>query len=225
MEMTVGNAGWRDESFSENQRGKMHVFFYDKQVPHPAKSRAENRPVFVTQVRIKKLVPGDQYNQPDRPMRYTDIEEFPEQWARYQQKKEAKIPGTPLEAWGILTDTQVAEYKAMNIFTVDQFATLTDSAGMKIMGFNQLRKRAQLFVDAQKNGEAAEHLKEELTKRDDVIAQLTARLDALENGNKPEPAMDTSQLQGPQLVGKENEAQFDAPRRGRPPKIPAFTES
>lgn len=176
MDMNVGEAGWRDEAFGESQKGKMHVFFYETQVKDNFQSQAQGRPIFRTQVRIKKLVPGDPYNQPDRPMRETDKEEYPEAWLRYQQKAQNKVPGTPLEAWGILTDTQVAEFKALNIFTIDQFAQLPDSAGNKIMGFNDLRAKAKAFVLHSKDTEAAAKLQSELEKRDREIEEMKAQL-------------------------------------------------
>jgi hypothetical protein len=40
----------------------------------------------------------------------------------------------------ILSDTQKAEFNALaHFYTIDQFAQLPDSAGNKIMGFNDLR--------------------------------------------------------------------------------------
>lgn len=176
MEMIVGDAGWRDEAFGETQKGKMHVFFYDKQVQSKYESEKQKRPVFVTQVRIKKLVPGDPYNQPDRPIRESDKEEFPEAWARYVNKLENKVPGTPLEAWGILEQSQIASFKALNIFTVDQFANLPDITANKIMGFNDLRNKARAFVALAKDGEALAKVNDELAKRDKEIAEMKAQL-------------------------------------------------
>jgi hypothetical protein len=81
-------AGWTNESWMEDNRGKMAVFFYTKQVQNTFKTAQENRPIFDEKVFLKKLVPGDSTLVVDRPMRPTDVEEHPIEWARFEQKKE-----------------------------------------------------------------------------------------------------------------------------------------
>ena len=52
-------AGWTNESFMEDNRGKMAVFFHAVQVRNNFKSDAEKRPIFEERIFIKKLVPGE----------------------------------------------------------------------------------------------------------------------------------------------------------------------
>ena len=117
-------AGWTDESFMESNRGKMAVFFHAVQVQNNFKTAQEKRPIFQERIFLKKLVPGDNPLTIDRPMREQDIEDYPVEWARFEQKKEETVPGTPIEVWSAVSETQKAEFKALNIFTIDQFAQL-----------------------------------------------------------------------------------------------------
>lgn len=162
MEMHVGDAGWRNEAFQEDNKGKMLVIFRTEQVKDNFQTAQQKRPVYRPRVFIKKLIPGDSRLVIDRPMRDTDMEEFPVEWARFEQKKANIIPGTPIDAWTELTDTQKAEFKALNIFTVDQFANLNESSADKIMGFYELRTKARAFVLAGKDSEAMSKQKAEL---------------------------------------------------------------
>jgi hypothetical protein len=157
-------AGWTNESWMEDNRGKMAVFFYTKQVQNSFKTAQENRPIFDEKVFLKKLVPGDSTLIVDRPMRPTDVEEHPIEWARFEQKKENRVSGTPLDAWPILSDTQKAEFRALNIFTIDQFAQLPDSVGNKIMGFNDLRDKARTFILAAKDSKLMDNVRAETEK-------------------------------------------------------------
>ena len=75
-------AGWTNESFMEDNRGKMAVFFHAVQVRNNFKSDAEKRPIFEERIFIKKLVPGDSTLVVDRPMREQDMEDYPIEWAR-----------------------------------------------------------------------------------------------------------------------------------------------
>ena len=192
-EVSVGEAGWRDEGFGEVGKGKSFIFFYDKSIKNNAKSLSAGRPIFENRVMVKKLVPGDSRVVIDTYAREQDFEAFPVEFARYQQKKEARPAGTPIDMWPILTDIQKAEFRALNIFTVEQFAALPDGAGEKIMGLHDLRKKARAFVLAQEAGEKLVAM-EEKAKQDEadkaeqakVIAELTARLAALESGKPRE---------------------------------------
>ena len=179
-------AGWTDESFMESNRGKMAVFFHAVQVQNNFLTAQEKRPIFQERIFLKKLVPGDNTLTIDRPMREQDIEDYPVEWARFEQKKEAKVAGTPIDVWTAISETQKAEFKALNIFTIDQFAQLADIAGNKIMGFNDLREKARTFIAASQDSEIFDKIRAETDKKlqaQDVemaelramIAELTAK--------------------------------------------------
>jgi len=174
------DANWTNESFMEDNRGKMAVFFHTVQRQNNFKTIAEKRPIFEEKIFLKKLVPGDSTLVVDRPMRETDIEEYPIEWARFEQKKEAKVSGTPIDAWTVLSDTQKAEFKALNIFTIDQFAQLADSAGNKIMGFNDLRAKARAFIMAAQDSAMFDKIRAEtdakIAQQDAEMAQLRAMI-------------------------------------------------
>lgn len=183
MDIEIGEAGWRNEAFGEDQRGKMLVFFHTQQVKQNFESQKQKRPVFKEKIFITKLVPGDNRLKIDRPLRETDLEEFPVEWARFEQKKAALVVGTPIEAWSILSDTQKAELRALNIFTIDQFANLPDSAGEKIMGFNDMRDKARAFLKGAESSALLDQVRAEAdaTKQaqDREMAELRAQIAAL----------------------------------------------
>jgi len=176
-------AGWTNESFMEDNRGKMAVFFHAVQIKNNYKSDLEKRPIFEERIYLKKLVPGDSTLVVDRPMRESDMEEFPIEWARFEQKKEQKSDGTPIEAWAAISDTQKAEFRALNIFTIDQFAKLPDSAGNKIMGFNELRGKAQAFIGAAQDSQLMDKIRaetdEKLKAQEVEMAALRAMIEEL----------------------------------------------
>jgi hypothetical protein len=176
-------AGWTDESFMESNRGKMAVFFHAVQVQNNFKTALEKRPIFEEKIFLKKLVPGDNTLTIDRPMREQDMEDFPVEWARYEQKKEAAVPGTPIEVWNVISETQKAEFKALNIFTIDQFAQLSDIAGNRIMGFNDLRDKARAFIAAAEDSQMFDKIRAETDKKlqaqDVEMAELRAMISEL----------------------------------------------
>jgi hypothetical protein len=189
------DANWTNESFMEDNRGKMAVFFHTVQRQNNFKTMTEKRPIFEEKIFLKKLVPGDSTLVVDRPMRETDIEEFPVEWARFQQKKEQRVAGTPIDAWAILSDTQKAEFKALHIYTIDQFAQLADSAGNKIMGFNDLRDKARAFIAAAQDSQMFDKIRAEtdakLAQQEEEMAQLRALVNELSAKKAGRPKKET----------------------------------
>jgi hypothetical protein len=170
------DANWTNDSFMEDNRGKMAVFFHTVQVQNNFKTMTEKRPIFEEKVFLKKLVPGDSTLVVDRPMREQDVEDYPIEWARFEQKKEQRVSGTPIDVWSAISETQKAEFKALHIFTIDQFAQLADSVGNKIMGFNDLRDKARAFIAAAKDSAVFDKIRAEtdakLAQQEEEMAQL-----------------------------------------------------
>jgi hypothetical protein len=184
-------AGWTNDNFMEDNRGKMAVFFHAVQVRNNFKSDAEKRPIFEERIFIKKLVPGDSTLIVDRPMREQDMEDFPIEWARFEQKKEQKVSGTPIDAWSAVSETQKAEFKALNIFTIDQFANLPDVAGDKIMGFNDLRSKARTFIMAAQDSQMMDKIRAEMDKKLEAQEAELAELRAMINKRAGRPKKET----------------------------------
>ena len=184
-------AGWTNDNFMEDNRGKMAVFFHAVQVRNNFKSDAEKRPIFEERIFIKKLVPGDSTLIVDRPMREQDMEDFPIEWARFEQKKEQKVAGTPIDAWSAVSETQKAEFKALNIFTIDQFANLSDVVGNKIMGFNDLRSKARTFIMAAQDSQMMDKIRAEMDKKLEAQEAELAELRAMINKRAGRPKKET----------------------------------
>jgi hypothetical protein len=89
------------------------------------------------------------------------------------------IPGIPIENWHSITDTQKAEFKAMGIHTIEQFAELPDSAGIRIMGFNALREKAKVFIASGKDAELLATVRAAAKKETDELRGQLERLQAL----------------------------------------------
>jgi hypothetical protein len=171
---TFQEAAWSNTADAVRPaQGKLVVMFRNVQKKNAFESKRQNRPVFVEMTHIVKI-PADQFLKIDRPVTQEDIDEFPLEWERWEKTKETRVLGTPLDMWHAITDTQKAEFRAMNVFTVEQFANLSDTFGAKIMGFNELRKKAQVFVESGKDAELVSRIREEAN------AEVTAMRKELE---------------------------------------------
>lgn len=170
-------AHWADESFSDKQKGRTAVTFHNVQKKDEYQSKLQERPVFKEVTHIVKILPGDQSLVYDQPVTEKDKEMYPDEWARWERTKENRIPGTPLDMWPAIGDTQKAEFKAMNIRTVEEFANLPDSVAIKIMGFNALRDKARAFIASGKDAELIGRIRAE---SDAKVAGLEAKMKEME---------------------------------------------
>lgn len=184
------------DTMSPGTDSKLVVRFYRHPVQNNFKTAAEGRPIFDEQDFISILIPGDKNTKVERKARADDKERFPHQWASFQNQTTVAYEGTPIEQWPQATVSQVAELKALNVFTVEALASLTDSQIQKVgMGGRDLSNKAKAFLAAAKDSSYANLLTDELARRDETIAMqqatiddLGARLLALENGKAKKAA-------------------------------------
>lgn len=199
MQVQVSNAAWTHQD-NPSQPGvrETPVSFYDRPVQNEFKSNEEGRPIFESKTYIRKVPPGDKLLEIDRKATPQDFMRYPKEYGMYLKHQTAPVEGTPLEAWPGLTRSQVLEYKALEIDTVEKLAAMPDGYGHKIMGFQGWKQKAQSFLLAAKGQAEFDKLQTELRKKDeeiermkanqnataDLMKSMQARLEALET--KPE---------------------------------------
>lgn len=179
MQVSVSQAAWTHQE-NPGQPGASQTFvsFYDREKQNEFKSNKEGRPIFEMKTYIKKIPRGDKLLVIDRKATPEDFVRYPKEYEMYLKHQTTPMEGTPLEVWSQLTRAQVAEYKAMSIFTVEQLAALPDSHGHKIMGFQGWKQKAQAFLLASKGEGEFNKLQMELQKKDEEIERMKANQDA-----------------------------------------------
>lgn len=156
---------------------RLFVNFYRKAVLNKFKSSQEGRPIFDEVDYVRIIIPGDKYNVVDTPAteEHTRVR-FAEQYERFLKGQEQATSGTPLEMWPQLTISQVAELKAINVYTVEQLAEMSDQLAQKFMGNHQLRQKAKLYLEAAAGEAVTTKMQAELEKRDNEIETLKAQM-------------------------------------------------
>lgn len=174
---------------SQNARyaadNKLFVQFYMKAVHNKFKSNQEGRPIFDEVEYIRISIPGDRNSNIDGPVSPEYRMRFADRYKKFKDQENQAQTGTPLEVWPQMTVGRVAELKALNIFTVEQLAAVDDGHGSKIMGFNDLRTRAQAFLDTAQGDAENSKLAAELEKRDIEIAALKEQMNQIIQAKAP----------------------------------------
>lgn len=176
--------------------------FYSEAVQNHAKTMAEGRAIFDDVPMIEIRIPGDRntvfHDQvfgdleqtqpngaiPNGPASY--IERFLRQWEAYRSKHDQTRQGMPLEQWPLMSASRIAELKAVNIWTVEEYASIPDGALTKL-GMHARKERdaaRALLENAGADKAAAENaaLKDQLAALERQMATLMA---ALNTGGAP----------------------------------------
>lgn len=135
-------------------------------------------PKYVDMDFITITIPGNRDLEVHRPVTEYDIWRFPFEHAAFKRGQEAAVVGTPLDLWPALQPSQVAELKHQGIRTVEQLATLSDTASGVMRGFYALKHKAQQFLDDAKDKNATAVVRAQMDEQD---ARHKAELKAMED--------------------------------------------
>lgn len=149
-------------------------------------SAKEGRPIYRDVEYINIRAPGSADNV-IRPATARDRDRFARHYQAFKARtsdSEEYIEGTLLAEWPAINRSQVEELAFFGIKTVEQLASTSDANGQAFMGFHGLKRKANEWLESAAQGVQLSDLQTELAKRDEVIAELKAKLDDM---SKPKP--------------------------------------
>lgn len=111
-------------------------------VQNTKRTEKEGCPQFDDVPFVKIMFPGDKTKVVFKKATDEHKTRFPKQWEAFQRQEKQSQQGYPLEQWPILTKSEVATLKALNIFTVEALANLPDTA-LTFLGGRVYREKAQ----------------------------------------------------------------------------------
>ena len=165
---------------------KLFVVFSMKAVKNGGKSDLEGRPIYDDIPHIRIHVPGDKNSIVEAPVTEEDKVRFASRWEKFQKNMTQSPEGTPLEMWPQLSISQVYEFKALGVMTVEQLAGMSDAHAAKFMGGNELCRRAETFLKVAKDTAEAQRLatlnaelEARLLAQDEMLRKMSAKIDAL----------------------------------------------
>ncbi len=152
---------------------KLFVVFENFYTPDVMKSEEEGRPIFIDEVYVRIVTPGDRDNVIFRPIRPQDKQRFPRQYAAFQTDSTSVGDGTRLEEWTMMSRSMVEELKYLGFRTVEHIAEASDASCMKVPGLREMKARALAWLDKSKKTA-------EVTKAQAVIDEQNSQIKALQ---------------------------------------------
>lgn len=170
----------------------LHVEFFIEAVKQGFKSEEAGRAIYKDTEFVRIHIPGDKNYSAEREATAQDKERFALEYARFKNglKEEEQAVGTPLKHWPAMTRAMAKEFAAVNVHTVEQLASLSDTAKQAFgMGALEWSRKAQAMLDTAAGGAAAEKyaaeneaLKREMADLRAELAAVSARVDADKRG-------------------------------------------
>ncbi|MET4529149.1 hypothetical protein [Bradyrhizobium sp. JR18.2] len=181
----------------------LHVEFYIEAVKQEFLSEEAGRPIYKDTEFVRIHIPGDKNYSVDRAASQQDKDRFALEYARFKNgmKEEEQAVGTPLKHWAAIPRSLAKEFAAVNVHTVEQLASLSDT-GKQAFGIGALEwsRKAQAMLDASAGSAGAEKyaaeneaLKQRIADMEKQFAELSAKVDPEKRGpgrpRKPENAV------------------------------------
>lgn len=129
--------------------------------------------VYEDVIYIRINIRGSNLREVHRPIRDEDKRRFPFSWQEYQKGEKAAARGTPLVKLAGMDPSIVRHYHALNVFTIEDLALVSDLGLQNLgTGAREFRRAAEEWVESRKP--AAETDPQVL----DLIARMDKKLDS-----------------------------------------------
>lgn len=126
---------------------------------------------------LELLIPGDNKSAPIHLVDDRLREMYARNYQAFKDGRELPTDGTAVEFWLGADHSYTLLLKSMHLRTVEAVAEMSDAAVKELgLGGAELRRKAQTFLEVQRDGVKAD----EISAKDETIADLTRRLKALE---------------------------------------------
>jgi hypothetical protein len=153
-------------------------FFMNPKI-NSIKSAEAGRPIYSEVPYVQIMQPGNKDSIIIRPATKMDKQRFVEHFRKFEAREDQEtIEGTPLEEWAGITRSQCEELKYLNIRTVEQLSTVSDSNAQGVMGVGYLKEKAVKYIEDTAGDATKEALADLQTKYEALMAKFETVPDA-----------------------------------------------
>lgn len=142
-------ADYNHNDFSQTAEADKNLLvrFYYKERPDRTKTEELGRPVFKEVAYLEIRAAGHRDIQVCRPASDADKQRFGAHYKAFIDRVEAPVEGMPLSEWPQVTRSQADQLSFLNIKTVEQMASVTDTNISNFAGGYTLRDKAKKWLE------------------------------------------------------------------------------
>lgn len=189
--------------------------FEVKLIKNNFKSEQKGRPIYDEVEWITIRVAGDRNSVVERKVTDIDRQRFPAHYEIFKAGEKMAESGTPIEEWTSISRSQAANLKAINIYTVEALAGISDQGIANIgLGGRDLVEQAKAFLEAAKDNAVPQHLAMDNKRLKQDVDMLTRQLHELGERMDDYQALQTqlaeANAKNAQLEGQVSQLQTEA---------------
>jgi hypothetical protein len=158
--------------FTVDNKDTCRPLFRMEAKQNKAKTITEGRPIFDQVPFVTIISPGDNKNVPDTKVLDEHRQRWPRQWEAFEKGLEQPVSGTPINQWPVLNNAQVAELKALNIYTIEEVASLSDGGTQQIVGLMTLKQQAIAHLATSKDDGVVYEALDKVEKLEEQMAAM-----------------------------------------------------
>lgn len=179
----------RNHTGATRERDTAIPRFHLESVEDQRASSLAGRPIYRDEERIEIIFPGDPLKRFVSVVTKEFTDRWPEEYEAFKRGEARAREGTPIDQWSYLRPRNVRELKALEIYTVEDCAALTDVAIQRIgLGGRQIREAAIAYLD----DAAAAAMNTKLEREND---ELRSQMGALQRQMEEQSALITQMHQ------------------------------
>ena len=164
------------DNIEENPTGGVFPNFFMRIILDPVQTREQGRDVHKEIEWVDLFIVGDKFTKPSRKVSEDDKRRWPDEYKAFKEGSDAPLNGTSITEWSVLSRSRAADLKSMHIRTVEDLASLDDSAIQRIgMGAREMVGKAQKFISAQDDNADLRQQNAELMKRIEALEAKTKK--------------------------------------------------
>lgn len=154
-----------------------NVSFSREKVLNRRESALQSKRIYNEVEYVTIISPGNKETVIHQPATEFHKWRFPMEFEAFRLGKEQAVPGTPIEAWDILSDEQIKDLKHHNLQTIEQVARIADGVSGPLRAFVTLKLKARAWVE--QHGQKANQSEMDKIKAEHAaqMAEMQRKLD------------------------------------------------
>jgi hypothetical protein len=168
---------WGGVDYAQMNKGITPIFFLEP-VVDGKESEKQGRTVYREMERVRIQIAGDMLSAAVVPVDDAVKSRFAEAYESWSKKRTHRVSGMPLEKWPLASVVMVKELQAMNIYSVEDLAAVSDSNITNIPEGRAWRAKAATWLKAAADTAVATKYAAENERLRADLAELRAQIEA-----------------------------------------------
>jgi hypothetical protein len=164
--------------YAMHNKGVTPIFSYTEMIDHAASEKAGHA-VSIAIETVTIMIAGDLLSAASHPVDDAIRARFPEAYRSWKAQQDGYVDGTPLSAWPLMSPARVRELQNVNIYSVEDLASVAETNLVNITDGRAMRDKAREHLAKETvQGREIDDLKLQMSEMAAMISRIAAKFEA-----------------------------------------------